>query len=305
MDNVKYRLIQDSNYINLYRIQAMRRILCSDGIVVNIGDYGGLIESEANLSHEGECWIRDNAKVFGKSIIQNNALITENASVENSKIYDDAIIKDDAIINNSIIAGNAIISRNADVYGAEIKDNARVSDDAVLNGENIGYIKIYENAKIYGRAYLYLYCQISGNTEICGDAIISESTFSKDDFIDTGYYSNNETRPIWNAERFGQVPSGRANWNYSDEYGTAQHTSKVSDEEWWAFLPTLDRDEIRKLQDEADLEEEIKYKLKCEAFADKNNIHSSKTDDIDDIIERSLITDDWEFSDLKSDSDQK
>lgn len=44
----------------LYRIQALKKFA-----IVKAGDKGGFIEKESNLSQDGNCWIYDNAKVYG------------------------------------------------------------------------------------------------------------------------------------------------------------------------------------------------------------------------------------------------
>lgn len=58
----KYRLLVDETITvsgrTLYRIEALR-----DFADVKKGDKGGYIESEDNLSHEGKCWVFDNARV--------------------------------------------------------------------------------------------------------------------------------------------------------------------------------------------------------------------------------------------------
>ena len=60
-DGKKYILYkQESN--GLWRIRA-----CKDFGTVKKGEFGGLVESESNLSHEGTCWIRDGMKVTGKT----------------------------------------------------------------------------------------------------------------------------------------------------------------------------------------------------------------------------------------------
>ena len=62
---------------------------------VKIGDIGGYIESEKNLSHEGKCWVSGDAWVFG------NARVYENAQVS----------------GNSWVSGDAKVFGNARVYG--------------------------------------------------------------------------------------------------------------------------------------------------------------------------------------------
>ena len=48
---------------------------------VAVGDLGGGIESEKNLSQEGNCWVYDNATVCGDARIYGNARIRGNAEV--------------------------------------------------------------------------------------------------------------------------------------------------------------------------------------------------------------------------------
>ena len=38
---------------------------CKDFGNIKKGDFGGYVESEKNLSHEGNCWVYDGAKVYG------------------------------------------------------------------------------------------------------------------------------------------------------------------------------------------------------------------------------------------------
>lgn len=59
----KYELIK-SDKPGLFRIRSLK----SFGYVTK-GDIGGYIESDYNLSHEGDCWIYDNAYVYGNARI--------------------------------------------------------------------------------------------------------------------------------------------------------------------------------------------------------------------------------------------
>lgn len=87
----------------LYRITALR-----DFADVKAGDLGGYLETESNLSHEGNAWVSDNAKVFGNAWVYDNA-----------QVYDNAWVSDDAQVYG-----------NAWVYGdAWVSDNAWVCDD--------------------------------------------------------------------------------------------------------------------------------------------------------------------------------
>lgn len=82
----KYELLQDdkievSGHI-LYRIKALK-----DFFGAKAGDLGGYIEGESNLSHEGTCWVYDNARVCGDARVCGNACVCGDARVcDNAKI---------------------------------------------------------------------------------------------------------------------------------------------------------------------------------------------------------------------------
>ena len=75
----KYELTDEIKLHNgrtLHRIVALR-----DFGNVKIGDKGGWIEKEDNLSHTGSCWVYDNATVRG------NAKVCSDAEIYNNKDY--------------------------------------------------------------------------------------------------------------------------------------------------------------------------------------------------------------------------
>ena len=90
MTNTKYRLIsEDYKEIcgkKLYRIEALK-----DFSDVKAGDLGGYIESEDNLSHDGNAWVYDNACVRDNAWVYDNACVRDNAWV-----YDNACVRDNA-----------------------------------------------------------------------------------------------------------------------------------------------------------------------------------------------------------------
>lgn len=136
----------------LFRIQALK----SFGSV-KAGDLGGYIESENNLSQDGDSWVYNTAKVYDKAIVWGNVEIHDNAEVfEDSWVY-----------GNSWVCGNSKVFGSAGVYGdawiynnAEICDNVRVHDNARVFGNAI----IRDNTNVYG------YAEISGNAEVHDDA---------------------------------------------------------------------------------------------------------------------------------------
>ncbi len=67
----KYELTTDTKIFlgrKLFRIKAL--ISFGD---VKAGDMGGYVEKESNLSHGGDAWVYDNARVYGDAWISGNA----------------------------------------------------------------------------------------------------------------------------------------------------------------------------------------------------------------------------------------
>ena len=60
--------------VTLHRIKAVVEF----GLV-KVGDLGGWIEKEENLSHEENAWVCDNAWVCGNAKVYDNALVFVNA----------------------------------------------------------------------------------------------------------------------------------------------------------------------------------------------------------------------------------
>ena len=80
----KYRLTEETIEFlgrTLHRIEALRDFTTSDGALVRVGEKGGWVESENNLSHAGNCWVCDNARVCGNAWVYSDALVCGNALV--------------------------------------------------------------------------------------------------------------------------------------------------------------------------------------------------------------------------------
>ena len=69
----KYKLT-DNKINGLFQIQALIDI---PEYEIKKGDLGGFIESESNLSHNGNAWVSDNALVYGNATVCGNAIIKQ------------------------------------------------------------------------------------------------------------------------------------------------------------------------------------------------------------------------------------
>lgn len=108
IDNKKYEFtgteIPYYYYGKCHILQEIRALKDFDN--VKAGDIGGYIESEENLSHEGNCWVK--GIVFGDSKV-----------LDNAKVYGIAI--------NTTVSENAMICRGCTVIYSSLSGSSRVT----------------------------------------------------------------------------------------------------------------------------------------------------------------------------------
>lgn len=153
------------------------------------GKLGGWIESEENLSQNGNCWVADDAMVYDNAEVYSSAQVFGNAEVYgHAHVYDHA-----KVYGNAEVYGNAHVYVYAEVYGyAKVYGNARVDSWAKVygnakvfgNAEICGGAKVYGNAKVDDDAEVYGGAEVYGNAEVCGNAEICDMK------IDSGKYTN-------------------------------------------------------------------------------------------------------------------
>src|SRR5574344_303624 len=99
MENKKYKL---SNITMKFEGRTLYRVIAlKDFADVRKGELGGWVESENNLSQEGDCWVYDEAKCL-----------------DNSRMYDDSMIFDDSIMfDNSKMFGGSAMFDNSKMFG--------------------------------------------------------------------------------------------------------------------------------------------------------------------------------------------
>lgn len=149
----KFELTDETFYnefveARVYRIKALR-----DFGDVKAGDLGGFVEEERNLSHDGTCWIYDNAivckgsKVSDKAELRDSAVVSDKSCVwDNSRIYENAqvynsrvrggVVHGDAYVNNADVLWLGEVKDTAHVTGGVIRDGAVVADNAHVSGDS-------------------------------------------------------------------------------------------------------------------------------------------------------------------------
>lgn len=163
----KYKLldketVQTSNGLtyDMHRIQALIDIPMHG---VKAGDIGGYISLNKVLSHEGNCWVGENAMVHGYAeygYVEGDALITENAFLKGTA-NGKSIIRGNAIIDSRVY-GNADISGNVTLHGSDVRGNITLSGNLDISNINIsaaedglvivdGDISIHNTGKRYDK----------------------------------------------------------------------------------------------------------------------------------------------------------
>lgn len=195
----KYKLTDETINLNgatLYRIEALK-----DFGEIKKGDKGGFIESEDNLSHEGNAWVSDNAHVYGDACVFDNARVYNNAFVSGyAQVYGNAFVYGNAwLYDNTRVCDYAWVADNARVYG-----DANVCDDSSVFGSAC----VYDNARVCGDAL------VRGYACVCGDAEIS----NKSDYI---VFQN-----WWSSGRYFTWTRSNNMWSVGCFYGTGEELIK-------------------------------------------------------------------------------
>lgn len=135
---------------------------------VKKGDIGGYIDSEENLSHEGDCWIHDNAMALQNARVMGGAQVFDNAM-----ICGDAMVGGNAQINEyARISDHALVTKHADISGhAEVKGYTKVSGFATVSGMAC----VTSQSRIKDHAFICGSAHIDGNALITGDSYIEDA----------------------------------------------------------------------------------------------------------------------------------
>lgn len=131
----KYKLLTEDAVPLTYKhrgIEDTTRVFPIEAIVdipskgVRKGDKGGYVESEDNLSHEGNCWIYPTCAVINGAVVLGNASISKetkmtgdsqvsgDSSVENSMLFDSMVDGNTKVSNSKLI--NSVIYEEGNIH---------------------------------------------------------------------------------------------------------------------------------------------------------------------------------------------
>lgn len=154
---MKYRLTDETLNLwgrTLHRIECTESFTTMHGRLIHIGDKGGWIQSENNLSQTDSCWVSEDAMVF-----------------DDAKVYDRALVYGDAEIwGDAEVYGDAEVGGRASIYGdAKVFDKAFLLGDAKVFGDAL----VYDRACVYNEAQVLGDAAIFGDSRVCGDSLVS------------------------------------------------------------------------------------------------------------------------------------
>lgn len=125
---MKFKLTNNTKIVDgitLYQIEAITDSMTQHS--VNIGDLGGYVEAEYNLSQEGNCWISDCSMVYGNAMVKDDALLDFN-----SVVFGNSLIRGSAYISNSIIGGNTMVEGSVQIESSDVRSDTLIFGTAYI-----------------------------------------------------------------------------------------------------------------------------------------------------------------------------
>ncbi|MDR2345468.1 MAG: hypothetical protein LBE18_05325 [Planctomycetaceae bacterium] len=174
----KFSRIKQCTYLSDGR-RVNRIISLRDFGDVKSGTIGGFIENDENLSHDGTCWIADDAAAAGRSCVCHNALLRDRAKIDgHAMVGGSAIIQDDAFLyknvfvyENSVVGLKSYLTDVVTVGGnSRIFCNYRYNKSGRLRLPNLcGLAETRDFARLEGAVSVNDSCIIAGNAIVRGN----------------------------------------------------------------------------------------------------------------------------------------
>jgi len=115
----KYEILNEYMEIDGHQLHRIRALIDFADVVA--GDLGGFIDASSYLSQTGDAWIYNNSKVFDDSVVM-DSVIRNNSTIRNSKIMGASFVINSVVRNNTTITDNSVlldstVSLGYTVYG--------------------------------------------------------------------------------------------------------------------------------------------------------------------------------------------
>jgi carbonic anhydrase/acetyltransferase-like protein (isoleucine patch superfamily) len=215
----KYELVDPIDFnigrrepIKLYRVRALRELLlphslfdgvrCRERQVVKVGELGGYIQSEDNLSHDDNCWVDEEAHVIGNAriyddvYVHGNSLVNHHADIRDkcriagySQVSVEAKLRGNVVTyghscigDHALVEGNVSVGDGASIIGyATVRGDVRISD----------YSGVSDYARLDGSISLSDHSEVIGHSTVFGNVILQDhARVAFDAHVE--YHSSNE-----------------------------------------------------------------------------------------------------------------
>lgn len=162
------KILECGTVVRQIRCLSMIPAFRDDDMPIPVGEIGGWIEGEHNLSlYTGHSWTTPKTIVWGRAKISGNARLLDNAmAFDHADIGDRARVSGDSkIYGPSTVRGNACVSGAVQVFGdSRIDRDAQISDMAIIASSSIS-----DKATVMGNASVHN-SMLRGNAAVSGDA---------------------------------------------------------------------------------------------------------------------------------------
>lgn len=142
--NKKYEILSDG------RVKALKDLKTDkDTVEVPRGTIGGVIDSKRNLSTRGTSWahtdtavskkgrVQGTANVKDGSLVTDKTVVSGNATVFDSSLYDSAVVKGSAHVSHCRVQDKAIITGDSDITDSTVDTKAFIKNVTVHNDSHI------------------------------------------------------------------------------------------------------------------------------------------------------------------------
>ena len=210
-DTKKYELTDNTiiyKSVVLHQIRALQNFNN-----VKVGDLGGFVEKESNLSQKGTCWVYDSAKVYGNVKLMGTSIVSDKAVVTGNATIIVCIIEDNSVFNASgNIKGILTMSDDSHLSGRiNLMGELTMTDSSSIQGSIDCYGKIFmedssvikDILKCSGKLTMSDNSSMSGNSSIYGllsmcdnTAVKNVNVYSVVDLCDNSQISNSVVHSV-------------------------------------------------------------------------------------------------------------
>ncbi len=161
----KYELTGETKEIGGKILHRIRALIDIPAHAVKVGDLGGWIEAERNLSQKGAAWVTDSACVMDSARVTDSALVMGTACVTGKA----------RVTGSARVTGKALVTDSAWVMGnALVMDSACVMDEAMMTGEArvTGKACVTGSARVTGAACVMDSACVTGKARVTDSALV-------------------------------------------------------------------------------------------------------------------------------------